>query len=148
MDFPPEYIAETLTGFCICFFRNTTHDPDAPPHYHITVPVSDDTSLLLCVITSQVENKACFYQKTNKDALLSLVSVNKRSLSFLKKESLIDCNHPMLVHKSKFGKIVDPDHKFKIVTRDIPDEIKDRIVDAIKDSPIVKPFIKKMIKWL
>ncbi len=147
MDFPPEYIAETLKGFCVCYFRNSTHDPEAPPHYHITIPISDDASLLLCVITTQIENKAWYYKKTNEDALSSLVSVNKRNFSFLKKESLIDCNHPLLVHKNKFGKLVDPDHKFKIVTRDISDEIKDRIINAIKDSPIVKPFIKKLLKY-
>jgi hypothetical protein len=147
LDFPPEYIAGTLTGFCVCYFRNTTHDPEAPPHYHITIPVSDDTSLLLCVITSQVENKARYYQKTNKEALSSVVSVNRSSLVFLKKESVIDCNHPVLVRKNKFNMLVDPDHKFKVVARDVPDEVKEKIIKAIKASPIVKPFIKKMVKW-
>lgn len=147
MDFPPEFLTEALTDFCVCYFKNSTHEPEAPPHYHITIPVSNDTSLLLCVITSQVKNKAWYYQKTNTDALPSLVSVNKHSLSFLKKESLIDCNHPLPIHKNKFGKIVDPDHKFEIVTRDIPADLKEKIIKAIKDSPIVKPFIKKMIKW-
>ena len=147
MEFPPEYIASTLTDFCVCYFRNSTHDSEAPPHYHITIPVSDDTCLLLCVITSQVENKAWYYQKTNKEALSSLVSLSKRNLSFLRKNSLIDCNHPVLVHKNKFSKLVDPDHKFKVVARDIPEEVKEKIVTAIKDSPIVKPFIKQLINY-
>ena len=147
MDIPPEYIAKTLTGFCVCYFKNTTHDPDAPPHHHITVPISDDSSLLLCIITSQVENKAWYYHKTNQAAGSSLVIVNRDELSFLKKMSVIDCNQPKLIHKSHFGKIVDPDHKFTIVTRNIPKEVKEKIVQAIKDSPIVKPFIKKLIKY-
>ncbi len=77
----------------------------------------------------------------------SLVRLTRRNLPLLRKESLIDCNHPLLVHKNKFGKIVDPDHKFKIVARDIPDELKEKIVKAIKASPVVKPFVKKMVKW-
>jgi hypothetical protein len=43
--------------------------------------------------------------------------------------------------------LVDPDHKFKVVARDVPDEVKEKIIKAIKASPIVKPFIKKMVKW-
>ncbi len=147
MEIPPEVIANSLSGFCICYFKNATHDPEAPPHYHVTIPISDDSSLLLCIVTSQVENKAWYYKKTNANALASLVTANKSSLSFLKKESIIDCNQPLHVHKSKFDKIVDPDHNFKVVSRNIPDDLKKRIVDAVKASPIVKPFIKKMVKW-
>jgi hypothetical protein len=81
-----------------------------------------------------------------KTPLLLYVAVDKSTLSFLKKESIIDCNQPVHVHKSKFSKIVDPDHNFKVISRDIPDDLKKRIVDAVKASPIVKPFIKKMLK--
>ena len=147
MDFPPDYIGKTLSGFCVCHFKNTTHDPEAPPHYHITVPINDDSSLLLCIVTSQVENKAWYYHKTNETAASCLVRVSKHELPFIKKESVIDCNQPMLIHKNKFGKIIDPDHKFEVVIRNIPKEIKEKIVKAIKDSPIVKPFIKKLIKY-
>ncbi len=42
-----------------------------------------------------------------------------------------------LIHKNKFSKLVDPDHNFKVVARDIPEEVKEKIVTAIKDSPIV-----------
>ncbi|MBI4843543.1 MAG: hypothetical protein HY809_04380 [Nitrospirae bacterium] len=73
--------------------------------------------------------------------------LNKGDLPFIKKISVIDCNQPRLIHKSKFGIIIDPDHKFEVVTRNIPEEIKEKIVQAIKDSPIVKPFVKKLIKY-
>ena len=147
MEIPPEVIANSLSGFCICYFKNATHDHEAPPHYYVTAPISDHSSLLLCIVTSQVENKAWYYKKTDENALASLVAVNKSTLSFLKKESFIDCNQPVHVHKSKFSKIIDPDHNFKVVSRDIPDDLKKRIVDAVKASPIVKPFIKKMVQW-
>lgn len=147
MDFPPNYIANTLSGFSVCYFKNTTHEPEAPPHYHITVPITDESYLLLCVMTSQVENIAWYYHKTNEEAESCLVLVNKHDFHFLKKDSIIDCNQPVLEYKNKFEKLVDPDHKLEVITRDIPDDVKERIVKAIKDSPIVKPFIKKLIKW-
>lgn len=147
VEFPPDFIAKTLSGFCVCYFKNTTHDPEAPLHYHITAPINDDTSLLLCIITSQVESRVKYYQKTNKGAISSLVRVDRNNLSFLKKESIIECNQPILVRKIDFGKIIDPDHKFKIITRRIPSDIKKKIVKAIKNSPIVKPFIKKLVKY-
>lgn len=146
VDFPPDYIAKTLSGFCICYFKNTKHDTEAPPHYHITIPINDDTGLLLCIITSQIENRVRYYRKTNKAAIQSLVSVNKGDLSFLKKESVIECNHPILIRKNEFSRIVDPDHKFKVISRNIPSNIKKEIIKAIKSSPIVKPFTKKLIK--
>ncbi len=147
MDIPPDFVAKTLAGFCVCYFKNTTHDPDAPPHYHITVPISDDSSLLLCIITSQIENKAWYYHKTKEAAASSLVLVDKSDLPFLKKASVIDCNQPMLIYKNKFGKIIDPDNKFEVVSRNIPEEIKEKIVQAIKVSPVVKPFIKKLLRY-
>lgn len=146
MELPPSYIAKTLSGFCVCYFKNSEHEPEAPPHYHITIPINDDTSLLLCFITSQVENRINYYKKTYKEAISSLVRVDKKDLSFLKKESVIECNQPMLIRKIDFGKIIDPEHKFEVITRKIPLDIKKKIVKAIKDSPIVKPFIKKLVR--
>jgi hypothetical protein len=148
VEIPPELIAKSLSGFCICYFKNAEHSPEAPPHYHVTVPITDDSSLLLTVITSQIENRKRFYRRTNKDALSCLVEVNKKELRFLKKDSIIECNQPQLVRKIDFEKTVDPDHQFEVVARDIPDDLKEKIVNAIKASPIVKPFIKKMVKGL
>jgi hypothetical protein len=147
VDFPSEYVVKTLSGFSVCYFKNEEHDPDAPPHYHITVPISDDSSLLLTVITSQIENRQKYYErKNNKQALSALVTVTRKKLPFLKRKSVIECNQPQLVRKIDFNRIVDPDHRFKVIARDIPEELKVKIVNAIKASPVVKPFVKKMVK--
>ena len=148
MIIPPEFVAKTLSGFSVCYFKNEDHQPDAPPHYHMTVPINDDSSLLLTIITSQIETRQRFYGRTRKEALASLVTVSKKELKFLKKGSIIECNQPQLIRKIDFHKIVDPDNDFTVVARDIPDELKEKIVKAIKASPIVKPFIKKMLKGL
>ena len=65
----------------------------------------------------------------------------------LKKESIVECNQPLPIRKIDFGKIVDPDYPFKLITRKIPADVKKRIVTAINDSPIVKPYIKKLVKY-
>lgn len=145
MDLPQSLIAQSLQGFCICYFKNVQHEPNAPPHFHVTVPVNDDSSLLLCIITSQTEKKAWYYRKTREDAIESLVAINKESFPFLVKESLVDCNQPILVRKSKINDLIDPKCKFEVKVRDIPQEIKERIVTAIQKSPLVKPVIKKML---
>ncbi len=147
IDIPPNLIAETLSGFCVLYFKNLKHSSEAPPHYHISVPINDDSSLLLCYITGEIENRLWYYRKANKeDAISCLVRVDKSILSFLKHESIVECNQPVFVSKQEFDKIIDPNIKLDIKTRDIPKELKREIVKAIKNSPVVKPFIKKLIK--
>ncbi|KAF0144834.1 MAG: hypothetical protein FD156_1405 [Nitrospirae bacterium] len=149
IDIHPNYVAKTLTGFCVVYFKNRRHAPDVPPHYHITIPVNDDSSLLLGYITDEIENRLWYYRKANKeDAITSLVRVDKNILPFLKHESIIECNQALLVSKQEFDKIVDPKVKLDIKMRDIPKELKEKIIEAIKKSPVVKPFIKKLIKDL
>ena len=124
MDLPLGLIAKSLKEFCVCYFKNIQYDEKALPHYFVTIPVNDELSLLVCVITSQIETKLWYYHKTNEKAIQSLVRVDKNSLPFLEKESIIECNLPFLISRHEFTKIVDPKHKFKVVARDIPSEIK------------------------
>jgi hypothetical protein len=74
--------------------------------------------------------------------------VDKTVLSFLKHESIIECNQPVFVSKQEFDKIIDPKTKLEIKLRDISEDLKKEIVKAIKNSPVVKPFIKKLIRDL
>ena len=144
MDLPVRLFCEYLTGFCVCYFKDRVFSPEAPPHYYIVVPVSDASSLLLCIITSQVEKRRQYYRE-NPAALSSLVRVNRDSFPFLKKESLIDCNRPELIQRHKLAERIDPNVKYEVITRDIPDHLKREIVLAIKRSPVVKNYIKNVI---
>ncbi len=149
IDIHPNFVAKTLSGFCVLYFKNLRHSPDAPPHYHITVPINDDSSLLFCYITDEIENRLWYYRRANKeDAISCLVRVDKSILSFLKHESIIECNQPLLVSKQEFDKIIDPKIRLDIKSREISKELKRKIITAIKQSPVVKPFIKKLIKGL
>jgi len=145
VDLPLDVIVRSLEGFCVCYFKDKRHDLNAPPHYYITVPITDDSSLLLCIITSQIEKRMLYYRKGNLSAIDSLVCVDQNSLSFLKKESIIDCNKAELIQKHELSKIIDPKYRFEIKTRDIPAQLKQEIVLAIKKSPLIKTFIKKLV---
>lgn len=145
LPIPPEVIAETLSDFCICYFKHNKHDSQAQPHYYVSVPISDDTCILICIITSQIENKLWFYRHTKEKAIDSLVKVTPDNMKFLSKESVVECNNAELIIKKHFGKYVHPKVPLKIITREVPEEIKAKIIKAIKDSPIVKPYIKKLL---
>jgi hypothetical protein len=145
VDLPLNLIIECLTGFCVCYFKDKRHSPESPPHYYVTVPITNDTSLLLCIITSQVENQMWYYRNVNVSAISSLVRVDQSSLPFLTKESFIDCNRAELIRKNEFIKIVDSKPCLEIKTRDVPDELKREIISAINKSPLVKSFIKRLI---
>jgi hypothetical protein len=143
---PLSVIAACLQDYSIIYFKSSQHDPKAPPHYHITVPINDDLSLLLCLITSEVENKVWYYRKTNGKAIDSLVKVNPETLPFLKKESIVECNQPILIRKSELSRLVDDKHSFKMINCEVPSGVRSKLISAIKNSPIVKPFIKKLLK--
>lgn len=146
VDLPPAYVIGSVTEPCVVHFKDVRHASDAPPHYYITIPLNDDVSLLLCIITSQIEKRTTFYSKTNKSAVSCLVPVDKQVLPFLTRESIIECNQPEILTKEELAKCVNPKHKFNVTQRDIPPDLKGKVLDAIKSSPLVEPFIKKMIE--
>lgn len=146
MEIPLNLIAQSLDGFCVCYFKHIDFDQAAPPHFYVTVPINDDASLLLCIITSQIENKIWYYHRKDTDEAIScLIQVNSNDFSFLNRDSVIDCNQPTLIYKNDLGKIVDQKHGFQIIKRGMPVEIQEKILKAIIDSPLVKPVIKKIL---
>ncbi len=145
LPIPPQVIAETLDGVCVCYFKHSEHDQDAPPHYYVSVPINDDTCILLCIITSQIEKKLWFYRRTNEKAIDSLVKVTSDDLEFLTKESVVECNMAELIVKKHFDKRVNPKGPLDVITRELPDDVQARIIKGIKDSPIVKKHIKNML---
>lgn len=100
-------------------------------------------------MTSQVEKRKSYYLSTGKDkAIGSLVRLNQNDFPFLTKETIIDCNQPILVKKSELIHRIDPKYGFTIKVPEISESLKKQIVSAIHNSPIVRPFIKKLIPEL
>ncbi len=146
MELPNELIIKFISDFCVCRFKDTNHAPEAKPHYYVNVPVCDNSSLLLCIITSQIEKKYGYYSRVSQKALKSLINVDNKSLPILSKDSVIDCNNAELFNKTELLKRVDPKFAFKVDERNIPHFLKLKIIEAIKNSPQIKPYIKKMLK--
>lgn len=150
IKFPPNIIITSLSGFCVCYFKDAAHDPSAPSHYHISIPLKENDYLLFVLITSRLDGKIDYYSRTNQKALNSIILIDPyKYFPFICKDStVIDCNQPIFGRKQEFfenDKIINWKNNFEIKSRDIPQDLKKRIVSALKDSPIVKPYIKNLI---
>jgi hypothetical protein len=150
MKLPPSVIITSLSGFCVCHFKDAAHDPSAPLHYHISIPLKEDDYLLFVLLTSQLNSKIDYYNRTNKKALNSIISIEPhKDFPFIyKDDTVIDCNQPVFNRKQEFfenNKIINWENDFEIKLRDIPTDLKKRIVSALKNSPIVIPYIKNLI---
>jgi hypothetical protein len=123
-------------------FKNTKHDPKAPAHYHIAISVSDNTFVLLAMITSRGEKRKDYY-KHNERALQSVVDIDSSDVSILTKKSVIDCNQPLYYTREELDLLVDGDIENLEAT--ISEKIIIKIKEALQSSPLVKPVIKKAI---
>jgi len=145
MDLPPSLILGSISDFCVLFFKDKNHDKDAPPHFHIVFPVSDDAGLIVTIITSQIDKRRKYY--SDKEAALhSLVGINNDVFEFLKQKSIIDCNHAELLTKSELINRIDRSHEWHIKSRKIPLFLKREVCAAIKGSPLISPYVKKLVK--
>ena len=140
---PVRVALQSIQDWCVLHFKDVTHDRAAPPHWFLTIPVNPGALFLLCIITSQVEKRAYYYQKINPKAAQSLVRLEARGFPFLLKASLIDCNATELLSIEELEKRVNHERGLNIETQEIPSELKQRIKSAIINSPLVSPIIKK-----
>ena len=127
----------------IYIFKNSEHGNNAPEHYHISIPISDENSLLLVLTTSQTEKKKKHY-RLREDLRNGLIEFNIGDLEFITKKCLIDCNKPLFESKEKLKSII-LNEEIKFIHEIIAPELIQSIKDKIKNSPLVKPNIKKVI---
>ena len=148
MDLPPAIILNTINDFCILFFKDTKHDPEAPPHFWVIFPVNPVTRFSMTIITSQIEKREKYYQENTK-ALKCLVKITNDIFDFLnrERESVIDCNKTELLSKEELIKRIDPMGPCEIKTIEkFPSFLKREIFSAIDQSPLIPPATKKIIK--
>jgi len=145
MDLPARALLSNINNFCTFFFKDLKHAPEAPPHHYIIFPAGDGLSLTICIITSQIDSKIAYYKKTRPKAIESLVPVNENMLSFLKEESIIECNQAELITKEELMKRIDPDVPCELNAQPIPAELQKKINTAIIQSPLISPAIKQLI---
>ena len=146
MDISPGALLNSINAFCILYFKDLNHDKDAPCHFYVAFPIKDDLSLIICILTSQVEAQKGYYKRTNPKAVKCLIEIDRNILSFLNKETIIDCNKAELLSKEELKKRIDPDHPCEIKERKVPSYLKREIGSAIIQSPLISAHIKKLIK--
>ena len=140
---PVRVALQSIQDWCVLHFKDVTHDRAAPPHWFLTIPVNPGALFLLCIITSQVEKRAYYYQKINPRAAQSLVRLEAHRFPFLSKENIIDCNVTELLSIEELEKKVNRERGLNIEAQQMPSELKKRIKSAIINSPLVSPIIKK-----
>ena len=150
MIIPPEVILNSIDDFSILFFKDSTQDVNAPPHFWVIFPVSPVLRFSISIITSKVEKRKIYYSRTNTKALKALVEIGNDIFSFLdrKIESVIDCNRMELLSKDELKKRIDPSGpcEIKTVNEKFPPFLKKNIFSEIDQSPLIPPDIKKAIK--
>ena len=135
-------------GWWLVSFKNKQYDLNAPPHYHISLPVNDNAFVVLCIITSKIENRVFYYRDINEKALNSLVFVSPQDIDILNKDSLIDCNQPIYGAKREvWRKYIVEDSFKKIANVNITESLKKEIISAILRSPLVRPSVKQALKF-
>jgi hypothetical protein len=148
VDLPPAVILSSINDFCILFFKDTKHEPEAGPHFWVIFPVSPALRFSVSIVTSQIDKRKKYYQMNNK-ALKCLVKISNDIFAFLNKESVIDCNRMELLSKEELIKRVDPTGPCEIKTTErFPSFLRREIFSAIDQSPLISPDIKKIIKGI
>lgn len=149
MNLPPDVIVNQITTCCIFHFKDKQLSPDAPSHYHVVMPLSNGTDVILCRITSKVGKRKEVWNGNIK-ALDSLLIIDDRTLPFLNTESVIDCNKAELLTKKELIERVDiiNPSETRIIDWNIPDNLKKRIIISIQNSPIIKKYIQESLSLI
>ncbi len=153
VELPSDILVNSLSSekFSIIWFEDRTIEPPHNKHYHVSVSINSDQFLILCMITSKVQKREAHYERRGKSICKTcLVPIDQNSFSFLTKESVIECNQPILLTRADLLARLAPKSKLKIIARDgsFKDTLKKEIVAAIQKSPLVKPLIKAYLNPL
>lgn len=143
-------LASSKAEFSICRFKDNKHSVDAPPHYHIVISLDDGISLVLCIITSQMQKLGRRYINSDHPQCVdSLVPLDQTKFSCITKPCIIDCNQTEIFSIKELAKRIDNskiEFSFEALNNDFGNDLKVQILDAICNSNIVREIIKKRIK--
>ena len=137
-----EAFITALNSCSIIRFKDKRLHNSVSRHYYVAIPVDKDTSLLLCIITSKVENRMDYAKRMK--SIDGLVKVSKKDIPCLDMESVIDCNQTTLVSKDS-GKLF----WLEISTFEskglLSPEVKNKVFTAIRKSTVIPEAIKQML---
>ncbi len=145
IEFPPQAILQLINDWAILHFKDRTHAKEAPPHWYFTIPVDPGKQFVLCITTSRVTKKLNYYQSINPKAARSLVRLEDQSFSFIREESLINCNNAEKLSLPELLRRIDPKVGLRKESDQIPKALRSKILSAIYNSPLISPAIKKVV---
>jgi hypothetical protein len=151
LDFPADFIAKQYAhpeaGFNICHFKDIRHASDAPAHFRVVISLKNGTSLVLCIITTQMVKLERMYSGTNDKALDSLVPLDNSIFQCITRPCVINCNNAELLTHQELTLRIDPRTGIKTRETDnkFENELKEKILIAVHQSPIVKDYIKSAL---
>jgi hypothetical protein len=134
---------EQITDFCIVHFQDKKlQNPDV--HWYVFIPTGS-SHFLIIMITSKGTKRKEYYRRTSKPkATGSLVKISNDEFSFLRKDSVVECNQTEYLSIQEIVHRVEEVKGFRIEEEPVPAYLKREIVSAINNSPIAKPFMKKL----
>jgi len=154
MDIPSRVVINTLahpdSGFTICHFKDKKHAPAAPAHFHVVISLGDNLSIVVCIITSQMQQRADHYSGIGLEACLeSMIPLDPSIFRFLSRGCVIDCNRAECLSLGELLGRVDESHPAGFTKKaedgEFDGDLKERIINGIKNSPLVKDYIKKKV---
>jgi hypothetical protein len=136
----------SVTDFCIARFQDKTLQYPGP-HWYIIIPTKENSKFLVIIITSKVEKRTAYYQKTRQsEAAECLVKISNNEFPFLDTDSVVNCNETTYLSVDELVHIVEEENGFKIEKENVPSYLKKEIVSAILKSPLISTFIGKLAK--
>lgn len=143
MEIPPEAAIKSILKAGVAFYFTATSFKSSEPHFFVVLnydPLSDKL-LLMVNASSNVERRKAARSNLPQ---ATLVCVSPSECAFLKKESVFDCNSPILettdnlIKKLKAGQL-------NIVPHIVQSDILSRLRQGVLASPLLDYEYKSII---
>lgn len=143
MQLPTDVIINNIKDWKVLYFKDRDFPQTAPPHYHLIIPTQENTYLVVCLITSKIQEKRNYFSYCGED--INIVEVSKKDISCLNKISCAVCpNAELMPRETLIDKIEDLNIE-KTKNAVISEEIKKKIILHIKKSSIVDEYTKSVL---
>lgn len=143
MDIPPDVAIDGLIQKGSVYYFTNDKFASTEPHYHIVLnkdPLNDEI-ILLAVSSSQIENVKRINRNNPPE---TIVEISHSEYSEFSKDSIIDCNSPIISDKSELR------NKYqigKLKLKGIMDsDLVDSLINGVLNSRTVVNSIKNILK--
>ena len=144
MRLPPDIVINNISDWKVLYFKDLAKGASCPPHFHVVIPTLQNQYLVLCLISTKIDQRKKFYSPAGEEKYL--VQVSHDTLSCLTKESIVDCPAAELLDRDTLLNRIEELNNLKTVGCEVSSSLRARIKKAIMSSAVVETRIKKLIK--